>query len=84
MSSKSRRALLQSLIDERGAKCELCLSGLRSLTKHHIIHKECGGSNDHSNLLLLCDECHTKVHREGVPSGIDPRYYQFSNHRRAS
>lgn len=30
---------------------------------HHICHREDGGTDDHVNLVTLCDTCHRKYHR---------------------
>ncbi len=29
---------------------------------HHIIPKKCGGTNEHSNLTVLCPNCHREAH----------------------
>lgn len=42
--------------------CEICgYSGF--LEKHHIQSKSLGGSNKKSNLLNICPNCHTEIHR---------------------
>lgn len=33
------------------------------LEEHHIIRKKDGGSNDNSNLLMLCPNCHALLHK---------------------
>ena len=47
--------------------CEMCLKEGR-LTPveevHHIIPVSRGGSNDFSNLMSLCQSCHTKLHHD--------------------
>lgn len=47
--------------------CELCLKEGR-LTPvqevHHIIPISKGGTHEQSNLMSLCQSCHTKLHRE--------------------
>jgi hypothetical protein len=56
--------LLNRLKQARKA-CELCSSS-ENLQCHHILARRYGGSNDDSNLMLLCRDCHLKiVHRQG-------------------
>ena len=43
------------------ASCARC-KRTRFLEKHHIIYKSKGGSNDQSNLLSLCKDCHDYIH----------------------
>ena len=47
--------------------CEMCLKEGR-LTPveevHHIVPVSHGGSNDFSNLMSLCQSCHTKMHHD--------------------
>lgn len=47
--------------------CEMCLKEGR-LTPveevHHIIPVSQGGTHDRSNLMSLCQSCHTKIHME--------------------
>lgn len=42
-------------------KCEIC--GRNGITEsHHIISKSLGGTNQKSNLVDLCPNCHSDVH----------------------
>ena len=43
-------------------KCESCKKETDYLERHHIVPKSRGGSNDKSNLINLCIECHSKAH----------------------
>lgn len=54
-----------SLIDKRGCRCEKCgRRGVR-LELDHIIPIADGGTNEESNLQLLCRPCHLKkTHQE--------------------
>jgi 5-methylcytosine-specific restriction endonuclease McrA len=40
-------------------------------TQHHILPKSLGGSDDESNLVWICHECHTKIHDSGAINWID-------------
>lgn len=43
-------------------KCALCQQETR-LCIHHIIFRECGGTNRHDNLLAMCQSCHIELHK---------------------
>lgn len=43
-------------------RCAKCGIGRRWLHRHHIIPKSQGGSNDSSNILQLCANCHEDEH----------------------
>ena len=47
--------------------CEMCLKSGRYVAVeevHHIIPLSQGGTHDESNLMSLCQSCHTKIHME--------------------
>nr|DAZ60398.1 MAG TPA: HNH endonuclease [Caudoviricetes sp.] len=47
--------------------CEMCLKEGRFTPVeevHHIVPVSRGGSNDFSNLMSLCQSCHTKKHHD--------------------
>lgn len=43
-------------------KCAICSKNTEHLEFHHIIPKSRGGSDDVSNLIRLCSECHGLAH----------------------
>ena len=43
-------------------KCESCKKETEYLESHHIVPKSRGGSDNKSNLINLCIECHSKAH----------------------
>lgn len=49
------------LFQERGYRCETCLSD-NSLHIHHIKHVSLGGTNESKNLIILCEACHEREH----------------------
>lgn len=56
------------ILRERGAVCGKCRSR-SSVQLHHEIRLGAGGSNEASNLIVLCADCHEKEHRHSrVPS----------------
>jgi hypothetical protein len=40
--------------------CYCCID--KAEIRHHVIPLSCGGRNKHNNIVLLCNNCHTKVH----------------------
>ncbi|MFH1875098.1 MAG: WYL domain-containing protein [Pseudomonadota bacterium] len=44
-----------------GRLCRICLSK-ENLQVHHVIELSIGGTNDISNLEVLCEECHEREH----------------------
>lgn len=47
--------------------CERCLKEGRITPVeevHHIVPLSCGGTNQFSNLISLCQSCHTMIHYE--------------------
>lgn len=67
------KAVADKLITDMRNRCCICrrlIDPLKykdaflsdSLEKHHIIHFAHGGGNDYNNLLLVCANCHTRLH----------------------
>jgi 5-methylcytosine-specific restriction endonuclease McrA len=70
---KSNLDLLQSIEAKQRTYCWRCLrsssvlKGLRpplGLEVHHVIEVTAGGTDDASNLQVLCAECHEETHRD--------------------
>lgn len=60
--------LKESLKDAAGRCCVLCgvaESPWLKLQIHHIVRRADGGSNDPSNLMPCCPQCHAKLHSNG-------------------
>ena len=57
VGSRKRKVLIQ----QRGNKCELC-GATGTLHAHHIKPVKDGGSDNDSNLLLVCPKCHKRIH----------------------
>lgn len=62
------------LYDEAEYQCAYCghRDGLR-LTIHHIRPKEENGPTDYGNLIVLCHDCHHRVHHTGSSGAKDIR-----------
>jgi 5-methylcytosine-specific restriction endonuclease McrA len=58
-----RRTFKEKIIFLYGHKCAICNKYHSDLQIHHIVPICSGGSNDIANLIPLCPECHTIVHR---------------------
>lgn len=43
-------------------RCQRC--GAPATIAHHIIRKRDGGTDDYSNLMALCQSCHSKIHAD--------------------
>jgi hypothetical protein len=42
--------------------CQQCKKNNVSLNVHHIVYRSQSGSDDESNLVTLCEDCHKKLH----------------------
>lgn len=43
--------------------CQQCKKKNVFLNVHHIVYRSNGGSDDESNLITLCEDCHHKLHK---------------------
>lgn len=57
----------QRIVIDRGNKCQNC-GEKDGLEVHHIIQRSNGGTNKLSNLIVLCEKCHTKADRGYLPA----------------
>lgn len=62
-------------------KCQKCFAfgDQINLQVHHIVPVSDGGTDDRSNLILLCSSCHTRVHQDGYKRYIK----KFSKYSRS-
>jgi hypothetical protein len=66
---------LENLLYElAGHRCTIC--GAPWMEIHHIDELGEGGETVYENLIVLCPNCHTRVHSEGVPSKNELRHYK--------
>ena len=67
---------LESLLFEMSAhRCTICLAPWVEI--HHIDELAEGGQTTYENLIVLCPNCHTRVHIEGVPSKAELKHYKL-------
>lgn len=53
---------------QAGSRCSLCdLDDVAALDLHHIIYRSEGGTDDSGNLLLVCKNCHARIHSGEIP-----------------
>lgn len=47
--------------------CRICFNKLeeKNMQVHHIVPVANGGDDDYNNLVLLCNVCHTNLHKHG-------------------
>jgi len=60
---KSARALKNRLVQARGDRCEKCgYPKTHILVIHHKVRRSDGGTDDLTNLELICPNCHAEIH----------------------
>jgi len=64
---RSWRLFRQSIIQERGARCEFCGAVDVPLSLHHLDHEGTAGPRgyDPTNVKLACTRCHVRESRRG-------------------
>ena len=67
-------ALENLLYELAGHRCTICAAPWLEI--HHINELGEGGKTAYDNLIVLCPNCHTRVHAEGVPSKDELRHYK--------
>lgn len=62
------RSLKVRIMEERGARYERCnYARLPSiLNLHHVLPRSKGGTDEPSNLELICPNCHAEIHYGGL------------------
>lgn len=62
-SVQSFTAIARRLIKERGNPCQNCKWDEANCDVHHILPRSKGGTNEKSNLIILCPNCHRLMHK---------------------
>ena len=62
----SKRTISKILIRIGANKCSICGWNESTCDIHHIIPKSKGGSNDDSNLIIVCPNCHRIIHSNKI------------------
>jgi HNH endonuclease len=67
---------LENLLYELAShRCTVCHAPWLEI--HHIDELSEGGATEYDNLIVLCPNCHTRVHAEGIPSKTELRHYKL-------
>lgn len=67
---------LQNLLYElAGHRCTICQAPWMEL--HHIKELSDGGTTTYENLIVLCPNCHTRVHQDKTPTAAELRHYKL-------
>jgi hypothetical protein len=67
--------LEQLLFELAGHRCTICSAPW--LEVHHIDALAEGGETKFDNLIVICPNCHTRIHSDGVPSKAELRHYKL-------
>ena len=63
LKGKKLHDLYNLVYDRDGGKCFICGKYIeRGTPPHHIKYRSQGGEDVMENLVMLCNECHRKVH----------------------
>ncbi len=68
-------ALEQRLFEQAGHHCTICSAPWLEI--HHIDELSGGGKTEYANLIVLCPNCHTRVHALGTPTKDELRHYKL-------
>jgi 5-methylcytosine-specific restriction endonuclease McrA len=55
---------IAKIIKRAKLSCSMCQWNETALDVHHIVERKNGGSNDLSNLIAVCPNCHRKSHEK--------------------
>ena len=62
LDSTSYHDLHQQVLERDGWRCQVCGS-MQNLQVHHLKFRSQAGGDEEQNLITLCEECHTRIHR---------------------
>ncbi|WP_296875335.1 RNA-guided endonuclease IscB [uncultured Methanobrevibacter sp.] len=60
--------------------CQICGKKHTKLEVHHIIFKSQGGSNRMDNLVTLCSDCHSKIHKKQLTFNKKVKTFKHASH----
>ncbi len=63
------------LFEQCGHRCTICSATLCEI--HHIEFLQNGGKTEYDNLIVLCPNCHTRVHLENTPTPQQLKQYKL-------
>lgn len=56
----------EAILNRDGYTCQICGKKHTRLEVHHIIFRSKGGTDDESNLITLCEDCHSGIHNGSI------------------
>lgn len=64
---------ISKILSRANQGCMICGWNEATCDIHHIIPRKIGGSNDNDNLVIVCPNCHRKIHchKLSVPHNIN-------------
>lgn len=63
----------EAILHRDNYSCQLCGKKHTLLEVHHIIWRSRGGSDDEDNLIMVCHDCHSKIHEGLLTINKKPR-----------
>lgn len=63
----------EAILNRDNYTCQCCGKKKVRLEVHHIIYRSNGGTDDESNLITLCEDCHSGVHDGTISINKKPR-----------
>lgn len=63
------------LLEQAGHRCTVCNAPYVDI--HHINPIEKGGKTEYDNLIVLCPNCHRRVHKENIPDARQLKHYKL-------
>lgn len=80
LNSKHWRILRKKIYDKYNGKCKKCHKTFDSqhMNVHHLTYKRIGKEKE-SDLVLLCEKCHSKIHDEKNKKKIVSEYTVLKN-----
>ncbi|HSZ57794.1 MAG TPA: HNH endonuclease [Tepidisphaeraceae bacterium] len=86
-NARRDRRLAAELHDRYAGRCQLCafdspaVYGVPSAEAHHIVYRSRGGDDELMNMVLLCPNHHTVVHKTDATFDYERLMFCFSNGR---
>ena len=62
LDANSYHELHRQVLERDGWRCQTCGS-MQNLHVHHLKFRSQAGGDEEQNLITLCEECHTRIHR---------------------
>lgn len=63
----------EAILHRDNYTCQICGKKHTRLEVHHIVFRSQGGTNDESNLITLCEDCHSGIHNGKIALTKKPK-----------